>query len=169
MNGEILIKEIDNIEIYKDDLCGLVIQVVGEGASIGFLPPLSRVESMEYWNEVSEQSNIILYVATLNDKVVGSIQLHLTTKPNGLHRAEIAKLMTHPQYRRHGIGKLLMTQAEKRAVEEGRRLIVLDTREGDTSNHLYTKLNYQRVGNIPGFAKSANGEFHSTIIYYKTL
>jgi ribosomal protein S18 acetylase RimI-like enzyme len=112
---------------------------------------------------------VILFVAKINNQIVGSVQLHLCTKQNGGHRAEIAKLMTHPNYRRIGIGRLLMQKAEERANQESRSLLILDTREGDPSNHLYTSMGYIQAGRIPNYAKSANGELHATIFYYKNL
>lgn len=77
--------------------------------------------------------------------------------------------MTHPNHRRHGIGRLLMQSAEQRARLEGRSLLVLDTREGDPSNHLYTSLGYINAGRIPDYARSANGQLDATMIYYKQL
>lgn len=77
--------------------------------------------------------------------------------------------MTHPHYRRNGIGRSLMQKAEERAKQEGRSLLVLDTREGDPSNLLYTSMGYIRAGRIPHYAKSASGELHATIFYYKQL
>ena len=64
-------------------------------------------ESIKYWQTVIAPE-VILYVAKINNQLAGSIQLHLVTKPNGIHRAEICKLMTHPNFRRNGIGRLLM-------------------------------------------------------------
>lgn len=112
---------------------------------------------------------MILYVAKINNELAGSIQLHLVTKPNGIHRAEICKLMTHPNFRRNGIGRLLMQKAEERAKQEDRSLLVLDTREGDPSNRLYKSLDYQEVGKIPEYAISPNGNLDATVIYYKIL
>ena len=112
---------------------------------------------------------MILYVAKINNKLAGSIQLQLVTKPNGIHRAEICKLMTHPNYRRNGIGRLLMQKAEERAKQENRSLIILDTREGDPSNRLYKSLEYQEVGKIPEYAISPSGDLDATVIYYKVL
>ncbi|SFJ81516.1 Acetyltransferase (GNAT) family protein [Thermoflavimicrobium dichotomicum] len=77
--------------------------------------------------------------------------------------------MTHPNYRRNGIGRLLMQKAEERAKQEGRSLLVLDTREGDPSNHLYTSIGYIQAGRIPNYAKSATSELHATIFYYKII
>ncbi|AJY76946.1 GNAT family N-acetyltransferase [Paenibacillus beijingensis] len=155
-----------SIAEHVDDLSELMIEVVGDGASIGFLPPLSPLEAAKYWEHVLSPE-VILFVALINDQIVGTVQLHLCTKQNGGHRAEIAKLITHPHYRRNGIGRSLMHKAEERAKQEGRSLVVLDTREGDPSNDLYLSIGYQEAGRIPNYAKSANGELHSTVYYYK--
>lgn len=77
--------------------------------------------------------------------------------------------MTHPNYRLRGIGRLLMQKAEGRARHDGRTLLVLDTREGDPSNILYTSLEYIEAGRIPGYARSADGNLDATVFYYKTL
>jgi ribosomal protein S18 acetylase RimI-like enzyme len=62
-----------------------------------------------------------------------------------------------------------MQRAEEIAQKEGRSTIVLDTREGDPSNLLYSSLGYFLAGSIPNYAKSANGELHVTNYYYKIL
>ena len=160
------IEELTLIEEHLDELSELLVKVVDEGASIGFLPPMRKQDAANYWKTVLSP-DVILFVAKLNNHIVGSIQLHLSTKQNGSHRAEIAKLMTHPEYRRNGIGRLLMHRAEETAKQMERTLIVLDTREGDPSNKLYSSLGYIQAGRIPNYAKSANGELTATILYYK--
>lgn len=149
-----------------DSLSSLLIAVVEDGASIGFLPPLSEQASIEYWKGVIAP-DVRLWVAECNGEIVGTIQLQLSTKQNGMHRAEIAKLMVHPKARRLGIARRLIGTAEDTAVREGRSLIVLDTREGDPSNTLYRSLNYIEAGRIPQYAKSANGKLDATVLYYK--
>jgi ribosomal protein S18 acetylase RimI-like enzyme len=165
--SDVKIEQLKSIGEHIDELSELLIQVVEDGASIGFLPPLKLSEAAKYWENVLSPE-VILFVAKINNHIVGSVQLHLCTKQNGGHRAEIAKLMTHPNYRRNGIGRSLMQKAEERAKEEGRSLIVLDTRKGDPSNHLYTLIGYIQAGRIPNFAKSASGKLHATIFYYKS-
>jgi ribosomal protein S18 acetylase RimI-like enzyme len=160
------IAELTLIEEHLDELSELLVKVVDDGASIGFLPPMRKQDAANYWKNVLSP-DVILFVAKLNNHIVGSIQLHLSTKQNGSHRAEIAKLMTHPEYRRNGIGRLLMHRAEETAKQMERTLIVLDTREGDPSNKLYSSLGYIQAGRIPNYAKSANGELAATIFYYK--
>jgi ribosomal protein S18 acetylase RimI-like enzyme len=166
--SDVKIEQLKSIGEHIDELSELLIQVVEDGASIGFLPPLKLSDATKYWENVLTPE-VILFVAKINNQIVGSVQLHLCTKQNGGHRAEIAKLMTHPNYRRNGIGRSLMQKAEERAKQEGRSLLVLDTREGDPSNHLYTSLGYIQAGRIPNYAKSTSGELHATIFYYKIL
>lgn len=166
MIHDVTIEQIQSIGEHMDELSELLIQVVEDGASIGFLPPLQLSEAATYWENVLSPE-VILFVAKINNQIVGSVQLHLCTKQNGGHRAEIAKLMTHPQYRRMCIGRSLMHKVEERAKQEGRSLLVLDTREGDPSNHLYTAIGFIQAGRIPHYAKSATGELDASIFYYK--
>lgn len=168
MRNNLIIEELPTTEEHIDLLAKLLIDVVEDGASIGFLPPLAVSDALEYWRNVLSPG-IILFVARIEGEIVGSIQLHLCLKPNGMHRAEIAKLMIHPQHRRQGFGRSLMLKVEERAKQENRSLVVLDTREGDPSNLLYAALGYIQAGRIPDFAKSANGALHATCIYYKQL
>ncbi|MNN93957.1 Acetyltransferase [compost metagenome] len=95
------------------------------------------------------------------------MQLHPVSKPNAPHRAEIAKLMVHPEQRRKGIARMLMETAEQAAAACGRTLLVLDTREGDPSNLLYQSRGFVEVGKIPDYVISGDGEMSATVIYYK--
>ncbi|WP_068612809.1 GNAT family N-acetyltransferase [Paenibacillus tuaregi] len=151
-----------------DELSRLLIDVVNEGASVGFLPPLEVEEANAYWRQVNEPG-VKLWAAVQDGRIIGTVQLQLAGKKNALHRAEIAKLMVHPASRRNGLAKRLMLTAEEAAHQEGRTLLVLDTREGDPSNLLYQSLGYIEAGRIPGFAMSAGGSLDATVIYYKDL
>ncbi|OUS73045.1 GNAT family N-acetyltransferase [Paenibacillus sp. MY03] len=168
MDNELKVKQITSIAEYVKELSELLMEVVEDGASLGFLPPLGRAEATEYWENLIKP-DVLIFIAEMNNRIVGSVQLHICTKPNGSHRAEIAKLMTHPRYRRMGIGRSLMQKVEVCAKREERSLLVLDTRDGDPSNDLYASLGYIQAGRIPCYAKSANGELHATNIYYKFI
>ncbi|MFD1178115.1 GNAT family N-acetyltransferase [Paenibacillus puldeungensis] len=157
---------LDSLQL--EQLADLLIQVVEDGASIGFLPPLSKDEALQYWQEVIGPG-VILWVAVKNGGIVGTVQLHLALKQNGSHRAEVVKLMVHPEARKQGIARKLMLAVEEKAEREARSLLVLDTRGGDPSNLLYRSLGYIEAGRIPQFARSANGELHETVFYYKQL
>ena len=168
MTYAVKIEELKMIGEHLNQLSDLLVKVVDGGASIGYLPPLKLDEARRYW-ETLLKPDVILFVAKIDEQIVGSIQIHLCTKQNGIHRGEIAKLMTLPTMRRNGIGRLLMLAAEERAKEEGISLLVLDTREEDPSNYLYTSIGFVESGRIPNYAMSANGELHTTVFYYKLL
>jgi GNAT superfamily N-acetyltransferase len=80
--------------------------------------------------------DILLWAIFDDDGPVGTIQLHPVGKPNGAHRAEIAKLMVHPRARGRGLARQLMAVAEQAARDLGRRLLVLDTVEGGVADGL---------------------------------
>lgn len=164
----VVIEQVNSIEPYLDEMSDMLVQIVDAGASIGFLPPLEHKEAVAYWEQVVQPATL-LYVAKINDVIAGTIQLHLCTKPNGDHRAEVAKLMVHLDYRRHGIARLLMEHVEQQARLAQRVLLVLDTRDGDPSNRLYQSLGYSQAGQIPNYAKSGTGSLDATNLYYKNL
>jgi ribosomal protein S18 acetylase RimI-like enzyme len=145
---------------------------VDDGASIGFLPPLSATDAVVYWQGVEDALrglHRILFVARQGEQIVGSVQLDLVAKPNGAHRAEVMKLMVHPSQRRQGIARTLMLALEAHARAAGRTTLVLDTRAGDPSEQLYRKLGYTCIGVIPQYCISANGNLDGSAFYYKLI
>jgi ribosomal protein S18 acetylase RimI-like enzyme len=169
MIGHIEIKQVEAMENQTlTGLSDLLIKVVDDGASIGFLPPLQLETAVDYWKEVIKPG-VILWLAVCDGIIVGTVQLHLALKQNGSHRAEVAKLMVDPGFRRKGIAQKLMQTAEDIARSEGRSLLILDTRTGDSSNILYKSRGYIEVGQIPNYARSANGQLQGTSFYYKQL
>ncbi|MBJ6360365.1 GNAT family N-acetyltransferase [Paenibacillus sp. GCM10012307] len=169
MIAKLQLEEVTQVDpVLLEQLSELLVDVVEEGASIGFLPPLSKESARDYWEGVLEDG-VILWIAKEGDRVGGTVQLHLSQKANGTHRAEVAKLMVHPLQRQKGIGKALMTTLEDKAKSEGRSLLILDTRLGDPSNIVYRSLGYVEAGSIPRFAKSANGDLDATLFFYKEI
>lgn len=169
MIHEIQLQEVKSMEPEDlEQLIELLILVVDDGASIGFLPPLSKDVAREHWREVLD-SGVILLIAKREREIVGTIQLLMAMKENGSHRAEVAKLMVHPMHRRSGIAKLLMNAIEDVAKSKGRSLLLLDTRLGDSSNHLYRSLGYIEAGEIPKYARSSSGNLDTTVFYYKEV
>lgn len=169
---DIEILEIKEIDDHEQGLSLLLEDSVNNGASIGFLAPIEKNEVLNYWREVNHklaQGNSRLWIAIREGKIVGSVQLSLVSKKNGIHRAEVEKLMVLTSLRKQGIATLLMNELENFAREKDLRLLVLDTREDDVSELLYSKIGFVRVGVIPSFALSSNGNYDGTAIYYKKL
>lgn len=154
------------------ELMTLLQEVVASGAAMGFLPPVSDAEARAYWEGVLAELDTPkrrLFVARVSGPIVGSAQLELAQRPNGRHRAEVQKVMVHPAARRLGLGRALMLAVETAAREQGRSLLVLDTRAGDVAEQLYRSLGYVEAGRIPHFARSADGSLHTTVIYYRLV
>jgi ribosomal protein S18 acetylase RimI-like enzyme len=154
-------------------LVGLLKDAVDSGASVGYLPPLAEAEGEAYWrgvvDEVRRGSCVLLGARDADGALVGTAQLLLAMRPNGSHRAEVAKVIVHTKARRRGIGRALMLALEARARALGRTTLVLDTRRGDPSEELYTSVGYTLAGVIPRYARSANGALDPSAFYYRVL
>jgi acetyltransferase len=153
-------------------LVTLLQDVVNSGGTIGFMPPVSSEEASTYWQDVIQALRgtlRVLVVARDGETVVGSVQLDLCGRSNGLHRAEVMKVMVHSQHRKKGIGAQLMRAIETQAKLEGRSTLVLDTRDGDDGVRLYEREGYVAAGVIPEYARSADGSLHATVYMYKLL
>jgi ribosomal protein S18 acetylase RimI-like enzyme len=163
---------IERVERLSDEdvrgLADLLVDVVNDGASVGFLPPLSRDEAARYWRGLPMRE-LILFVARGERGIVGTVHARLASLPNATHRAEIAKLMVRTDARRHGIARSLMGAAEAAALAAGRTLLHLDTREGDAANDLYRSLGYVEAGRFPRWARNPDGSLLTTVLYYKML
>jgi GNAT superfamily N-acetyltransferase len=88
---------------------------------------------------------------------------------NQPHRADLAKMLVHPEARRRGIGAQLLHFAEAAARSARKTLIVLDTASGGDAERLYERLGWIRVGVIPDYALLPDGRPCGTTIFYKRL
>ena len=173
--GSVAIEMLGAAEAVRElrGLVGLLKDAVDSGASVGFLPPLAEVEGEAYWRgvveEVRDGSCVLLGAREADGALIGTAQLLLATRPNGSHRAEVAKVIVHTKARRRGIGRALMLAIEARARGLGRTTLVLDTRRGDPSEGLYTSVGYSLAGVIPRYARSANGALDPSAFYYRLL
>jgi ribosomal protein S18 acetylase RimI-like enzyme len=156
----------------REALVALLTDTVESGAAVGFLPPLDAETADAYWTSVGAaigQSGRTLFGLWAAGVLAATVQLQRASMPNGRHRGEVMKLMVHRRYRGRGFAGMLMSAMEAEARRQGLRLLVLDTRQGDTAEGLYRKLGWQESGVIPGYAESADGSLHATVIFYKEL
>jgi len=153
-------------------LCALLIRCVAEGASIGWVPPLEQTVAETYWQgrfEAVRAGHSILWAVYEDGTLIGSAQLALEQEGNGVHRADVQKVLVHSAYRQRGVGTSLMTHIENYARQNGRSLLVLDTRQGDPAEKLYQKVGFQVAGVIPQWAQNGEGGIDATVFYYKIL
>ena len=164
----------DELAMQTSDLAGLLVAVVEDGGAIGFVLPLAQSTAEAYWRErvapLVQSDGVELYVAMLAGQIAGTVQLLLATPPNQPHRADICKLMVHPDARRKGVARKLMQTALSAARSNARTLVTLDTRTGDSAQALYTAMGFETVGVIPHYALDPDRSvLHSTTIMYRDL
>ena len=147
---------------------------VRAGGSVSFVLPFSIGDARAFWRDrvlpgVRAGTRRVL-VARDGERIIGTVQLDLATPPNQPHRADVLKLLVHPDARRQGVARALMLEVEAIARAEGRTLLTLDTVTGGSAERLYLSLGYVAVGVIPGYARPpAGGELEPTTILYKVV
>jgi GNAT superfamily N-acetyltransferase len=154
------------------DLAMILADAVAGGASVGFLLPFTPDDAATWWQSVERdvvRGAVIVIIARLERRVVGTAQLRLALLPNARHRAEVAKVLVHRSVRRQGIASALMREIERIALAEGRTLLVLDTIAESEAEPLYTRLGWTRLAEIPRYAGMPDGELRPTVIFYRDL
>lgn len=150
----------------------LLLDAVAHGASVGFVMPLGEDAADAYWRGVADgvaAGTRILLAGWRDHVMVGTVQLDLCTKPNGINRAEVQKLLVHSGGRRLGVATALMAAVEMQALALRRGLLFLDTEAGSSAEALYARLGYTRVGELPEYCATPDGAWRATAIWYKTL
>jgi GNAT superfamily N-acetyltransferase len=150
-----------------------LVACVNDGAAVSFLPPMTVERALAFWRKVSAavaRGEKILLAAWCDGNLAGTVQLDLATPENQPHRADVAKMLVHPQARRRGIGRALLARAEAEGVAAGRTLLTLDTREGDFAEALYRGAGWTECGRIPDYALNADrATAHATVLFCKRL
>ena len=153
-------------------LADVLLDCVEGGASVGFMLPLARDKALAFWAGVLHGvrcgERVLLVAESAAGRVVGTVQLALGVPENQPHRADITKLLVHRLARGRGVGAALMQAAESAARQAGRTLLVLDTASG-AAERLYARLDWQRVGVVPGYALWPAGGPCATTFFYKQL
>jgi GNAT superfamily N-acetyltransferase len=154
------------------DLADILIDCVEGGASVSFMHPLSNEKALAFWRGVAEdvaKGERALLVVEDTKGIVGTVQLVLAQPENQPHRADVAKMLVHRRARRQGLGEALMKGAEMEARVCGKTLLMLDTTVGMDAERLYTRLGWQRFGEVPGHALLAHGGLSDTAFFYRLL
>jgi GNAT superfamily N-acetyltransferase len=155
-------------------LAEILRAVVYDGAGVSFVVPFSIDEARAFWVDrvlpgVRARTRRVL-VARVEGRIVGTVQLDLATPPNQVHRAEVLKLLVHPDARRRGIARALMIALEAVARLERRTLLTLDTWTGSAAERLYQSLDYVTVGVVPRYARgSLTPDLEPATFMYKEL
>ena len=78
-----------------DELADVLSGCVAGGASVNFMAGFSHADARGFFGKVASgvaSGDIVLLVARLDGRIVGTVQLGLDTPPNQSHRADIKKM-----------------------------------------------------------------------------
>ena len=150
----------------------LLVDAVDSGAGMGFAAPLPRAEAEAYWEAVARDVDAgtrVVLAARIDNELAGSAQLDLCQRSNGLHRAEVQKVMVHRRFRRRGLGRALMLAVDDAARAHKRSTLYLDTFAHQDARRMYEAAGWTHAGDIPAFASTADGKLEATSLYYRLL
>jgi GNAT superfamily N-acetyltransferase len=171
MNGITIERVEGNSGTIARDLASLLIDAVESNAGISFMGDLTLDQAVEWWRNLLDNSlpRMVVLVARDDEGVVGTVQLQPAWPPNQPHRGDVAKLIVHRRARGRGIARMLMTELDQQARDEGFTLLLLDTCKDSAAEKLYTSLGWNRVGVVPNFAFNPDGSVCDTVFFYKPL
>jgi ribosomal protein S18 acetylase RimI-like enzyme len=170
--AEIVIEPLGATPENRARLSEILIETVANGGSVSFMHPLSREDAERFWDgslAAAERGERVILGARDGEELVATVTLLLDFPPNQPHRAEIAKMMTCMSHRGRGLARALMVEAEKRAVELGKTLLLLDTASEEGASGLYEKLGFTLAGEVPDFALKPHGGLTGTKFYWKRI
>ena len=153
-------------------LSDVLIDCVENGASVGFMQPMTQDKAQAFWKQVAttvERGKRMIFVAEDADGIIlGTVQVVVELAENQPHRGDVAKMLVHRRARRLGVGAALLQAAEQAARSVGKTLLVLDTANEEAAR-LYVRGGWQLCGVIPNYALMPDGPLCATTFYYKKL
>lgn len=153
-------------------LARVLVACVDAGASVSFFAPLAMEPARAFWRETARavaRGERVLLGAWHGGTLVGTVHLVFAAPQNQPHRADLAKMLVHPDARRRGIGAALLAATEQAARDAGRTLLVLDTQTGGAGERLYRAGGWTEVGCVPDYARFADGSPCDTTFFFKRL
>ena len=162
---------ISEYDAHVPRLAEILIDAVDAGAGVTFLWPLEKDVAEGFWRKTADSvkdGGTIQFVAEDKGVIAGTVLLQKAWAPNQPHRCEVAKLLVHRDFRRKGIGTLLMRALEYKARKISFALITFDTVAHGSPEKFYRELGYTCAGYIPDYAYGREG-LHDTALFYKKL
>lgn len=150
----------------------ILVACVDDGASVSFLAPMARERARDFWRRAARDVGIgrrVIAAAWRDGVMIGVGVLKLAMPENQAHRAEVKKVLVHPDARRRGVGRQIMRTLEYAACDRHRTLLTSDTGAGSAGEALYHAEGWIEAGRIPDYARDGQGSLHPTVFFWKPL
>ena len=152
-------------------LCEAADAAILDGGGFGWIRSPGRLALESYFRGVLLVPERQLFVARLDETIVGSAQLARPSRNNEAQAfaASLIASFTAPYARGHGLARMLTRRVEEAARALGYYVLNLDVRETQAAAiRLYESMGYIRWGEHPAYARVA-GQTLRGMYYYKTL
>jgi acetyltransferase len=131
-------------------LTALWTAVTRAGGAVGFTPDSADVEIAAAAREVVEEVRAGRQeLLTAGDPLAGVVFLRPGDGPRIAHRADVLRLMVHPDRQGEGLGRALLDAAVARARELGLEQLLLSARGGTGLPAFYARRGWTEVGVFP--------------------
>ena len=150
----------------------ILADAVAAGAGVSFMLPFSNEDGAAYWRGLADalaSGAKSILVAKEHETIAGVVILEKAWAPNQPHRGEVSKMLVHRDFRRRGIGTLLILALIEKARAMGLTLITFDAVARSPAAVFYRGLGFTCAGVIPGYAYSSIGNLDDTAIFYMKL
>lgn len=133
-------------------LAALWLAVSREGGAVGFLPDaperdvLAAAEHVVREVRAGRETMIVIETGAL---LAGAVFLRRGPGPMVEHRADLLRLMVHPDLQGQGWGTRLLDAAVAHAAETGLQQLLLSARGGTRLPEFYAKQGWTEVGRWP--------------------
>ena len=120
-------------------LSDILVACVDGGAPVSNLLPPAPAAAQDHMRAAASgvaQERCVLLGAWSRGVLAGTVRLQLDTPPSQRHRAGVADLLVHPDFRRRGLAEGLMRALEAEAARAGRTLLTLDIQAGSAAERL---------------------------------
>jgi ribosomal protein S18 acetylase RimI-like enzyme len=148
-----------------DQIWEIIREVISTGDTYVFDPASTKEKMLAYWCGTDKHS----FVATVNDKVVGTFIIKDNQPDLGSHIANAA-YMTSPEAAGQGVGKAMgefsLIEAKRLGYHAMQFNIVIKSNE--RAVRLWQKLRFEIIGEIPqAFNHKEKGLINAYIMYRK--
>ena len=109
--------------------------------------PIDRKMGRRFFERVLDNPDHDLYVATVDDRIVGVFSLLIDKTDPPACRIQLDNVAVHPRYRGQGIGREIIGFVKKRCREAGCDRVLHSTRRGQAgASGFYESLGFEREG-----------------------
>ena len=123
----------------------------------------------EFHRRALAEADRVVLVAERDGEFLGMVQLQPSGAANAPHRAEVQRVAVAAAARGSGVGRALMAEIERAALDRGITLLWLTTHDGTDACAFYEAVGYTKLGVIPHYSLRADGTTAPGAFYFRAL